>query len=144
MAVRDRVGTPIPSGSRVFAVYHCGSRILNTGRRPMDAQLADWHRIGEALLASQEGRRAGGPLMADGTIRGTRGFTILVVSAMLHAREAGKTRECHRCHAKWSMDYRSGERPRVWKDDKEAPEALLDWVGNNVAVECCIWTGDAG
>jgi hypothetical protein len=29
-AVQDPLGTAIPPGSRVFAVYHCGSRILNT------------------------------------------------------------------------------------------------------------------
>lgn len=67
--------------------------------------------------------------MANNTIRGTRGFTVLVVSGMLYARESGKARECLRCHAKWSMEYQSGQTPRMWKDDQEALEALLEWGG---------------
>jgi DNA polymerase len=54
-AVGDRAGTPLPGGSRVFAVYHCGSRVRNT-HRPLDAQLEDWRRIGEALRALQKRR----------------------------------------------------------------------------------------
>lgn len=48
---RDAVegnGTPLPNGPTVFAVYHCGRRILNTHRKP-SAQIEDWKRIGIAL-----------------------------------------------------------------------------------------------
>jgi DNA polymerase len=47
-AVEDDQGTVLPMGSRLFAVYHCGARILNT-HRPLSAQLRDWQRIGRAL-----------------------------------------------------------------------------------------------
>lgn len=47
-AVEDPEGHLLPMGSRLFAVYHCGARILNT-HRPLERQVADWSRIGNAL-----------------------------------------------------------------------------------------------
>lgn len=47
-AVADPEGQLLPTGSRLFAVYHCGARILNT-HRPFERQVADWGRIGAAL-----------------------------------------------------------------------------------------------
>lgn len=41
-------GIPLPQGSIVFPVYHCGRRILNT-HRPRPAQLRDWQRIASVL-----------------------------------------------------------------------------------------------
>ena len=45
---RDEVGDPdgrlLTTGSRAFAVYHCGTRIQNT-HRPMAVQRIDWRRI---------------------------------------------------------------------------------------------------
>jgi uracil-DNA glycosylase len=37
-------GRVLPTGSRAFAVYHCGARIRNT-HRPMAAQREDWKRL---------------------------------------------------------------------------------------------------
>jgi hypothetical protein len=37
-------GRVLPTGSRAFAVYHCGARIRNT-HRPMEAQRVDWKRL---------------------------------------------------------------------------------------------------
>jgi DNA polymerase len=37
-------GRVLPTGTRAFAVYHCGARIRNT-RRPMAAQREDWKRL---------------------------------------------------------------------------------------------------
>lgn len=37
-------GRVLPTGSRAFAVYHCGARIQNT-HRPMAAQREDWKRL---------------------------------------------------------------------------------------------------
>jgi uracil-DNA glycosylase family 4 len=48
---RDSVEGPgvfLPSGVRVFAVYHCGRRILNT-HRSREQQFRDWQRIRKAL-----------------------------------------------------------------------------------------------
>lgn len=47
-AVTSAQGINLPNGSSLFAVYHCGRRVLNT-HRPESAQLDDWQRIGIAL-----------------------------------------------------------------------------------------------
>ncbi|NIA30362.1 MAG: hypothetical protein GWP06_10685 [Actinobacteria bacterium] len=43
-AVESKQGISLPCGSQLFAVYHCGNRILNTHRK-FDAQVEDWRRI---------------------------------------------------------------------------------------------------
>ncbi len=48
IAVRDPDGLRLPNGSLLFAVYHCGARILNT-HRPFQDQLRDWQRIRAVL-----------------------------------------------------------------------------------------------
>lgn len=55
LAVEDREGTMLPNGSRLFAVYHCGNRILNT-HRPFQQQQRDWRRIARALGIKPVGR----------------------------------------------------------------------------------------
>ena len=47
-AVESEDGFDLPNGSRVFPVYHCGNRILNTHRK-FEQQLVDWVRIGRAI-----------------------------------------------------------------------------------------------
>jgi uracil-DNA glycosylase len=47
-------GVTLPNGSIMFAVYHCGRRILNTHRNA-DAQFRDWRRIAMALRTNHEG-----------------------------------------------------------------------------------------
>jgi DNA polymerase len=44
VAVDSQRGIPLPSGSELFAVYHCSPRILNTHRN-FQQQLMDWQRI---------------------------------------------------------------------------------------------------
>jgi DNA polymerase len=51
-AVESESPVDLPGGVSVFAVYHCGARILNTHRR-FSAQRDDWRRIGK-FLARQE------------------------------------------------------------------------------------------
>ena len=46
--------TGVPSGARLFAVYHCGTRVRNT-IRPMSRQHEDWRRICWALGSDQPG-----------------------------------------------------------------------------------------
>ncbi len=41
----------LPNGPAVFAVYHCGARVLNMHRR-LDAQLHDWKRVASYLSKS--------------------------------------------------------------------------------------------
>ncbi len=50
LAVQDPDGLRIPNGSLLFAVYHCGARILHT-HRPLPDQVRDWQRLGRALFA---------------------------------------------------------------------------------------------
>ncbi len=42
--VELKEGRELPTGARVFAVYHCGARIRNTHRK-MEQQREDWRRI---------------------------------------------------------------------------------------------------
>jgi uracil-DNA glycosylase len=42
--VEDRDGTLLPNGSRAFAAYHCGARVLNTHRK-LPIQQQDWRRM---------------------------------------------------------------------------------------------------
>jgi len=48
---RDAVEAPgfeLPNGSTLFAVYHCGRRILNTHRNE-EQQFEDWRRVAAVL-----------------------------------------------------------------------------------------------
>jgi DNA polymerase len=50
-AVEAPEGIRLPTGAIALAVYHCGSRILNT-HRGFAAQLQDWRRVAAALRHS--------------------------------------------------------------------------------------------
>jgi DNA polymerase len=50
-AVSNNEGVLLPNGSRVFAVYHCGSRSTNMNR-DYDHQLADWKPMEHVLRAN--------------------------------------------------------------------------------------------
>jgi uracil-DNA glycosylase family 4 len=52
-AVECEDGFELQIGIRLFPVYHCGARILNT-HRGIDAQLKDWEKIGRALERAQK------------------------------------------------------------------------------------------
>ena len=47
-AVDMKDGFELPNGIRLFPVYHCGARILNTHRK-LTQQTEDWKKIGRAL-----------------------------------------------------------------------------------------------
>jgi len=53
-AVERENGFELEAGIRLFPVYHCGARILNT-HRPRDDQKRDWEKIRKAL---ERGRAA--------------------------------------------------------------------------------------
>ena len=46
--VNDPAGIPLFEKTRLFPMYHCGRRILNTHRK-LDQQLKDWARVGKYL-----------------------------------------------------------------------------------------------
>jgi hypothetical protein len=76
--------------------------------------------------------------MSTRFIRRTRptATAVLVISAFLNKRE-GTPRECPQCKTKWTAELDSEGMPHVRKDGAEEQRAVLDWYGNNVAVECC-------
>ena len=47
-AVSDVDGDVLFGETRLFAVYHCGARVLNA-HRPLKNQIQDWARVGKAL-----------------------------------------------------------------------------------------------
>ena len=47
-SVESEEGINLPNGSRLFAAYHCGNKILNTHRK-FEQQVVDWARIGRAI-----------------------------------------------------------------------------------------------
>lgn len=53
-AVNSAVGIRLATGGLLFAVYHCGARILNTHRSD-SAQRQDWQRIRAALETHRRG-----------------------------------------------------------------------------------------
>ena len=55
---RPRPYTLLPTGSRAFAVHHCGARIRNT-HCPLPMQLVDWQRVGDALRSDLAPRGPG-------------------------------------------------------------------------------------
>lgn len=68
-------------------------------------------------------------------VRATQGSrVVLVVSAHLHK----KGRKCRQCGARWTVKF-THKRPKVHvrRDGERMDSAILDYVGNNVAVECC-------
>ena len=81
---------------------------------------------------------------SDKHFRKSRGdYNILVLSDVCHRRNQGKPRVCAACGDKWTCKYdEENETMQVWRNDKLDPDALLDRMGNDVAVECCTkqWT----
>ena len=46
-------GIKLPNGVLLFPVYHCGTKVINTGTRPLAKQLTDWKPIERALALNQ-------------------------------------------------------------------------------------------
>jgi len=70
--------------------------------------------------------------MKNNHVRATDGSrVVLVLSSFLHP----EGRECH-CGAKWTI-YFDANGCHVRRNGVQADSAILDWTGNNVAVECC-------
>jgi hypothetical protein len=57
----------------------------------------------------------------------------VIVSSYLH--KSG--RDCACCGARWIIRINKSGRPHAWRDGVRMDKAILDWTGNNVAVECC-------
>jgi hypothetical protein len=67
-------------------------------------------------------------------VRATRGSrVVLIVSKWLH--KSG--RECECCGARWTIRTNKRDSPHAWRDGARMDKAILDYTGNNIAVECC-------
>lgn len=71
--------------------------------------------------------------LTSGTVR------VIVLSGLLneHGKRSGRT--CAGCGATWTVARDPvTEDLHAWKNQVNADNALLDWTGNNAAVECCL------
>lgn len=76
--------------------------------------------------------------MSQRHVRRTGAFKVVVTATDLyHRRGRNAGRECDVCHARWTVERDANDDFHVWRDGTPADDAILDWVGNNVAVECC-------
>ncbi|MBF5043180.1 hypothetical protein FGE12_12340 [Aggregicoccus sp. 17bor-14] len=62
---------------------------------------------------------------------------VLTATSLYHRHGKNKGRQCANCRVHWTVDRDDNEDFHVWRNGTPADEAILDWVGNNVAVECC-------
>jgi hypothetical protein len=46
-------------------------------------------------------------------------------------------RSCEQCQSSWTC-LRDNAGFHVWRNGEPEDDAILDWYGNNVAIECCI------
>ena len=71
-------------------------------------------------------------------VRTTQFADALVVVASKFQHEQGRCqgRECELCGSRWTVD-REGDEVHVWRNGVPEDIAILDFFGNNVAVECC-------
>jgi hypothetical protein len=74
--------------------------------------------------------------MADHHVRGTDGARVVVVLSQHYHREGQNLGRHCTCGARWTEDFDS-DGCHVWRNGVPADPAILDWTGNNVAVECC-------
>lgn len=66
-------------------------------------------------------------------------WVIVTISEYLHEHLNPKKspRICGVCGSAWTVRWNASGTPDVWKNNTPMNSAILDWVGNNVAVECC-------
>jgi hypothetical protein len=91
-------------------------------------------RSSNLMLGSAAQTRDRGGMLPTKHVRATRGSRVVViVSARLH--KSG--RDCARCGARWTVQIKKEEAVHAWRDGIPRDKAILDYTGNNVAVECC-------
>jgi len=62
---------------------------------------------------------------------------VLVVSDMLYREGRNRGCSCEICGGRWTVSIDDDETLHVWRDGAAMDSAILDWTGNNAAVECC-------
>ena len=76
--------------------------------------------------------------MSTQHVRPTAGPQVVVVASKFNHRQGhNQGRLCPVCGAVWTVDTDANENFHVWRDGQPSDSSILDWTGNNVAVECC-------
>jgi hypothetical protein len=76
--------------------------------------------------------------MSTESVRPSSGIVYVVtVSAFLHGVNTLVARLCQRCGSEWRVQMDADGVPHVTRNGHLENTAILDWTGNNVAVECC-------
>jgi hypothetical protein len=69
-------------------------------------------------------------------VRPVGGKVVLVATEWYHKHGVHQGRQCDMCGARWTVLMENGQF-QVWRNNQPSNEAIIDYVGNNVAVECC-------
>ncbi|MFC1837010.1 hypothetical protein ACFL2Q_20205 [Thermodesulfobacteriota bacterium] len=76
--------------------------------------------------------------MSERHIRPTNDNKVVVVATeMYHEYGVNRGRRCHKCNDLWTVQREANGDFHVYRNGQSEDEAILDWVGNNVAMECC-------
>lgn len=76
--------------------------------------------------------------MTTNNVRATNGRNhVLVANTMSHLHGRNQGRECPHCQVLWTVSTDEGGSFQIWRNGQSADDAILDWMGNNVAIECC-------
>jgi len=62
---------------------------------------------------------------------------VLILSDFSHRKGRNEGRKCPVCNVPWTVQIDDNKNFHVWRDEVQTDSAILDWTGNNVAVECC-------
>lgn len=76
--------------------------------------------------------------MSEVQVRATKGvYTVIVATSLYHLRGKNAGRRCNRCKSVWTVQRDAQQNFHAWRNGTQEDAAILDWVGNNVAIECC-------
>ncbi len=76
--------------------------------------------------------------MSTMQIRPTNGTcTVVAASEMYHRHGQNQGRQCDICGSVWTVQRDANDNFHVWRNGQAEDNAILDWTGNNVAIECC-------
>ena len=76
--------------------------------------------------------------MSTKHVRATDGARVVMVLSDHHHREGhNKGRKCQFCGALWTVKIDANKDFHVWRNKVQVDSEILDWDGNNVAVQCC-------
>jgi len=81
--------------------------------------------------------------MSEVQVRPTTGACIVITATeFYHLEGRNQGRQCHFCGSFWTVERDVNEDFHVWRGGVSEDSAILDWVGNNVSIECCCPKGN--